>query len=172
MVLAVVGLYVFGVAFLIYSKRWQAFGRKISIAAALLIGLGVFQHSISGVEFWALAGSISDLARGYAVDKCGIFPERCRLFEWLRVYSPARLFALEQIIERRFFSPSVSSALVHGVLCGALLLGLSEAGRSYRESNSWRHSFFRRRDRNGQQWVAHNYGNCFSFMVGLISRVE
>ena len=41
-VLAVVGLYVFGVAFLIYSKRWQAFGRKISIAAALLIGLGVF----------------------------------------------------------------------------------------------------------------------------------
>ena len=49
-------------------------------------------------------------------------------FLWLRVYSPARLFALEQIIERRFFSPSVASALVHGVLGGALLLGLSEAG--------------------------------------------
>src|SRR4029453_16087078 len=42
LVLAVVGMYVFGVVFLIYGKRWQAFGRKISIAAALLIGLGCF----------------------------------------------------------------------------------------------------------------------------------
>ena len=56
------------------------------------------------------------------------FPSGAGFFEWLRVYSPARLFALEQIIERRFFSPSVASALVHGVLGGALLLGLSEAG--------------------------------------------
>jgi hypothetical protein len=56
------------------------------------------------------------------------FPSSTGFFEWLRVYNPARLFALEQIIERRFFSPSVSSALVHGVLGGALLLGISEAG--------------------------------------------
>ena len=56
------------------------------------------------------------------------FPSGAGFFEWLRVYNPARLFALEQIIERRFFSPSVSSALVHGVLGGALLLGISEAG--------------------------------------------
>jgi hypothetical protein len=56
------------------------------------------------------------------------FPSGAGFFEWLRVYSPARLFALQQIIERRFFSPSASSALVHGVLGGILLLGLSEAG--------------------------------------------
>jgi hypothetical protein len=56
------------------------------------------------------------------------FPSGAGFFEWLRVYNPARLFALEQIIERRFFSPSVSSSLVHGVLGGALLLGISEAG--------------------------------------------
>jgi hypothetical protein len=55
------------------------------------------------------------------------FPSGAGFFEWLRVYNPARLFALEQIIERRFFSPSVSSALVHGVLGGALLLGITEA---------------------------------------------
>src|SRR6185436_20459094 len=30
LVLAVVGMYVFGVAFVIYSKRWKVFGRKLS----------------------------------------------------------------------------------------------------------------------------------------------
>ena len=56
------------------------------------------------------------------------FPSAAGFLEWLRVYNPARLFALEQIVERRFFSPSVSSALVHGVIGGALLLGIIEVG--------------------------------------------
>jgi hypothetical protein len=55
------------------------------------------------------------------------FPSAAGFFEWLRVYNPARLFGVQQIIERRFFSPSVSLALVHGVFGGALLLGISEA---------------------------------------------
>jgi hypothetical protein len=54
------------------------------------------------------------------------FPSGTGFFEWLRAYNPARLFGVEQIIARRFFSPSVSVALVHGVLGGALLLGISE----------------------------------------------
>ena len=128
-VLAVVVLYVFGVAFLIYSKRWQAFGRKISIAAALLIGLGVFstfyfQSSSSGPSLVQFLVSLV----GTLMISVAFFPSGAGFFEWLRVYSPARLFALEQIIERRFFSPSVASALVHGVLGGTLLLGLTEAG--------------------------------------------
>ena len=127
-VLAVVGFYVFGVVFLIYSKRWRAFGRKISIVAVLLVGLGVFsmiyfQSTNSGsslsVFLFALVGTL--------LLSVAFFPSGAGFFEWLRVYNPARLFALEQIIERRFFSPSVSSALVHGVLGGTLLLGLSEA---------------------------------------------
>src|SRR4030095_11959259 len=63
LVLAVVGLYVFGVVFLIYSKRWQAFGRKISIVAALLIALGLFstiyfQSSNSGSSLVLFLASI------------------------------------------------------------------------------------------------------------------
>ena len=128
-VLAVVGLYVFGVVFLIYSKRWQAFGRKISIAAALLIGLGIFstfyfQASGSGPSLVQFLVSLV----GTLMVSVAFFPSGAGFFEWLRVYSPARLFALEQIIERRFFSPSVASALVHGVLGGTLLIALSEAG--------------------------------------------
>ena len=116
-------------AFLIYSKRWQAFGRKTSIAAALLIGLGVFstfyfQASSSGPSLVQFLISLV----GTLMISVAFFPSGAGFFEWLRVYSPARLFALEQIIERRFFSPSVASALVHGVLGGALLIGLSEAG--------------------------------------------
>ncbi|HEU4874088.1 MAG TPA: serine/threonine-protein kinase [Pyrinomonadaceae bacterium] len=128
-VLAVVVLYVFGVAFLIYSKRWRAFGRKISIAATLLIGLGCFS-----LNYFQSANSGSLLVLflvslvGTLLISVAFFPSGAGFFEWLRVYNPARLFALEQIIERRFFSPSVSSALVHGVLGGTLLLGLFEAG--------------------------------------------
>ncbi|HEU4835659.1 MAG TPA: hypothetical protein VFS90_14620, partial [Pyrinomonadaceae bacterium] len=128
-VLAVVGLYVFGVGFLIYSKRWRAFGRKISIAAALLIGVGCFalnyfQSSNSGSSLVLFLVSLV----GTLLISVAFFPSAAGFFEWLRVYNPARLFALEQITERRFFSPSVASALVHGVLGGTLLLGLSEAG--------------------------------------------
>jgi serine/threonine protein kinase len=127
-VLAFVSMYVFGVVFLIYSKRWQAFGRKIAIAAALLIGVGsfsvlYFQGSQNSPLVLFLVSLVATLMLSVA-----FFPSGAGFFEWLRVYNPARLFALEQIIERRFFSPSVSSALVHGVLGGALLLGISEAG--------------------------------------------
>jgi serine/threonine protein kinase len=129
LILAVVVLYVFGVVFLIYSKRWQAFGRKISIVAALLFGLGwfslfYFQANSAGSSLFLFLGSlVTTLLLSVA-----FFPSGTGFFEWLHLYNPARLFALEQIIERRFFSPSVSSALVHGVLGGTLLLGLSEAG--------------------------------------------
>ncbi|HTG91400.1 MAG TPA: serine/threonine-protein kinase [Pyrinomonadaceae bacterium] len=129
LVLAVVGMYVFGVAFLIYGKRWQAFGRKISIAAVLLIGLGCFsmiyfQSNNNGSSLGLFLVSLV----GTLLISVAFFPSGAGFFEWLRVYNPARLFALEQIIERRFFSPSVSSALVHGVLGGTLLAGLFEAG--------------------------------------------
>ncbi len=128
-VLAVVGMYVFGVVFLIYGKRWHAFGRKISIAAALLIGLGLFSifyfaSSSSGNSLLLFLASLA----GALLLSVAFFPSTAGFFEWLRVHSPARLFALEQIIERRFFSPSVSSALVHGVLGGVLLVGLFDAG--------------------------------------------
>ncbi len=124
-VVAVVGVYVFGVVFLIYSKRWQAFRRKISIVATLLVGLGSFsilyfsQNSQLVLFLFSLVVAL--------MLSVAFFPSGAGFFEWLRVYNPARLFALEQILERRFFSPSVSSALVHGVLGGALLLGISEA---------------------------------------------
>jgi serine/threonine protein kinase len=129
LVLAIVGLYVFGVAFLIYGKRWHAFGRKISIAAVLLIALGCFslvffQSTNSGSSLGLFLASLV----GTLLISVAFFPSGAGFFEWLRVYNPARLFAFEQIIERRFFSPSVSSALVHGVLGGTLLLGLSQAG--------------------------------------------
>jgi MFS family permease len=128
-ILAVVSMYVFGVVFLIYGKRWQAFGRKISIDAALLIGLGIFsifyfQASSSGNSLLLFLGSLV----GALLLSVAFFPSSAGFFEWLRIYSPARLFAIEQIVERRFLSPSVSSALVHGVLGGVLLLGLFEAG--------------------------------------------
>ena len=130
LVLTVLVMYVFGVAFLIYSRRWQAFGRKISIAATLLVSMGCFSlfffqgsPNTSSALALFLFSFIATLMLSVA-----FFPSGAGFFEWLRVYNPARLFGVDQIIERRFFSPSVSLALVHGVLGGALLLGISEAG--------------------------------------------
>ena len=129
LVLAIAGAYVFGVVFLIYTKRWGAFGRTISKAAALLFGLGwflvfFFQASSTGPPLVQFLVAIVILL----LLSVAFFPSAAGFFEWLRVYSPARLFALEQIVERRFSSPSVSSALVHGVLGGTLLVGLIQAG--------------------------------------------
>jgi hypothetical protein len=168
-VLAIVGMYVFGVAFLIYRKRWQAFGRKISIAAALLIGLGVFsmiyfQSTNSGGSLTLfLVALVGTLLIGVA-----FFPSGAGFFEWLRVYNPARLFALEQIIERRFFSPSVSSALIHGVLGGALLAGLSEAA-AFTASRipGAVPSFSGEVEMINSGWPIIS-GISFSFMIGLI----
>jgi len=169
LVLAVVGLYVFGVVFLIYGKRWQAFGRKISIAAVLLIGLGCFS-----LIFFQSSNSGSSLSLflvalvGTLMISVAFFPSGAGFFEWLRVYSPARLFALQQIIERRFFSPSVSSALVHGVLGGTLLLGLSEAGTFIANRiPGAAPSFSGEMEMINSGWPIIT-GITFSFMVGLI----
>jgi len=96
------------------------------------------------------------------------FPSGAGFFEWLRVYNPARLFAFEQIVDRRFFSPSVSSALVHGVLGGALLLAISEAGAfiANRIAGATLPS-------SGEIEIINSgwpiiTGTAFSFMVGLI----
>jgi serine/threonine protein kinase len=169
LVLTIVAMYVFGVVFLIYSKRWQAFGRKISIAAELLIVLGCFsmlyfQGGSQGSPLVAfLFGLVATLMLSVA-----FFPSGAGFFEWLRVYNPARLFALEQIVDRRFFSPSVSSALVHGVLGGTLLLGISEAGAfvTNRISGAAPSS-------GGEIEIINSgwpiiTGTAFSFMVGLI----
>jgi len=169
-VLAVVGLYVFGVGFLIYSKRWKAFGRKISIAATLLIALGYFSifyfqssNSGGGPLILFLVSLVGALLLSVA-----FFPSGAGFFEWLRVYSPARLFALEQIIERRFFSPSVSSALVHGVLGGTLLLGLSEAGTFIANRiPGAAPSFSGEMEMINSGWPIIT-GITFSFMIGLI----
>ena len=96
------------------------------------------------------------------------FPSGAGFFEWLRVYNPARLFALEQIIERRFFSPSVSSALVHGVLGGTLLLGLSEAGAFMANRiPGAAPSFSGEIEMINSGWPIIT-GIAFSFMIGLI----
>ena len=168
-VLAVVGLYVFGVVFLIYGKRWQAFGRKISIAAAILIGLGLFstiyfQSSNSGSPLFLFLVSLV----GTLMISVAFFPSGAGFFEWLRVYSPARLFALEQIIERRFFSPSASSAVVHGVLGGTLLVGLSEAGAFIANRiPGAAPSFSGEIEMINSGWPIIT-GITFSFMIGLI----
>jgi serine/threonine protein kinase len=169
LVLAIVGQYVFGVAFLIYGKRWRALGRKISIAAALLIGLGCFsilyfQSSSSGSTLNLFLVSFV----GMLLLSVAFFPSGAGFFEWLRVYNPARLFAVEQIIERRFFSSSVSSALVHGVLGGTLLLGLSEAGRFMESRIPGASPGF-----SGEIEIINSgwpiiTGIAFSFMIGLI----
>ena len=167
-ILAVAGMYVFGVVFLIYGKRWQAFGRKISIAAALLIGLGCFslfyfQASSSGNPlFQFLTALVGTLLLSVA-----FFPSGAGFFEWLRVYNPARLFAFEQIIERRFFSQSASSALVHGVLGGALLLGLSEAEGFIASRAGAAPSFGAETEMINSGWPIIT-GIAFSFMIGLI----
>ena len=169
LVLAILGFFVFGVVFLIYSKRWRAFGRKISIGAALLVGLGVFsmiyfQSSNSGSSLSLfLFGLVATLLLGVA-----FFPSGAGFFEWLRVYNPARSFALEQIVERRFFSPSVSSALVHGVLGGTLLVGLSAAGAFMESRIPGGGAYF-----NGEIEIINSgwpiiTGIAFSFMIGLI----
>jgi serine/threonine protein kinase len=169
LVLVVVGMYVFGVAFLIYGKRWQAFGRKISIAAALLIGLGCFsifyfQASSSGSSLVLFLVSLV----GTLLLSVAFFPSGAGFFEWLRGYNPARLFAFEQIIERRFFSPSVSSALVHGVLGGVLLLGLSEAGDFMASRIPGAvPSFSGQIEMINSGWPIIT-GIAFSFMIGLI----
>ena len=96
------------------------------------------------------------------------FPSGAGFFEWQRVYNSARLFALEQIIERRFFSPSVSSALVHGVLGGTLLLGLSEAGAFMANRiPGAAPSFSGEIEMINSGWPIIT-GIAFSFMIGLI----
>jgi hypothetical protein len=169
LVLAVVGLYVFGVAFVLYSKRWKAFGRKISIAAVLLIGLGCF--SLIFFQSTNTGGSLGLFLValvGTLVISVAFFPSAAGFFEWLRVYNPARLFALEQIIERRFFSRSVSSALVHGVLGGTLLLGLSEAGTFIANRIlGAAPSFSGEMEMINSGWPIIT-GITFSFMIGLI----
>ncbi len=169
LVLAVVSMYVFGVVFLIRGKRWQAFGRKISIAAVLLIGLGCFsiiffQSSNSGSVLSLFLGALV----GTLLLSVAFFPSGAGFFEWMHVYNPARLFAFEQIIERRFFSPSVSSALVHGALGGTLLLGVSEVG-AFIESRipGAAPSFGGQIEMINSGWPIIT-GIAFSFMVGLI----
>ena len=126
-IFAFVGLYVFGVVFLISGKRWYALGRKLSIAAAALICAGsfsqfYFQSSQNSPLVLFLVSLVITLMLSVA-----FFPSAAGFFEWLRVYSPARLFGVEQLVDRRFFSPSVASALVHGVFAGALLAAIYEA---------------------------------------------
>src|SRR5438132_3705540 len=126
-IVAFVALYVFGVVFLISGKRWYALGRKLSIAAAALICAGsfsqfYFQSSQNSPLVLFLVSLVITLMLSVA-----FFPSAAGFFEWLRVYSPARLFGVEQLVDRRFFSPSVASALVHGVFAGALLAAIYEA---------------------------------------------
>jgi serine/threonine protein kinase len=169
LVLAFVGLYVFGVVFLIYSKRWQAFGRKISIAAAVLIGLGSFSmlYFQGGSQGSPLVSFLISLVATLMIS-VAFFPSSAGFFEWLRVYNPARLFAVDQIIERRFFSPSVSSALVHGALAGALLVGISEAGTFVTSRIAGATpSASQETDIVNSGWPIIT-GTAFAFMVGLI----
>jgi hypothetical protein len=96
------------------------------------------------------------------------YPSGAGFFEWLRVYNPARLFAMDQIIERRFFSPSVSSALIHGVIGGTLLLGISEAGAFIASRIPGAiPSFSGEIEMINSGWPIIS-GITFSFMIGLI----
>ena len=169
LVLAVVGMYVFGVAFLIYTKRWKAFGQKISIFAVLLIALGCFSliffvssnnGNLLSLFLVALVGTL--------LISVAVFPSGAGFFEWLRVYSPARLFAFQQLIERRFHAPSVSSALVHGVVGGTLLAGLSEAAAFVASRLPGAvPSFSGEMEMINSGWPIIT-GITFSFMIGLI----
>lgn len=167
LVLAIVGMYVFGVVFMIYSKRWQAFGRKISIAAALLIALGSFSILyFQGTQNSPLVLFLISLVATLMIS-VAFFPSGAGFLEWLRIYNPARLFALEQIVERRFFSPSVSSALVHGILGGALLVGISEAGSFVANRMGAAPSISAEIEIVNSGWPIIT-GIAFSFMIGFI----
>ncbi|MFN2577843.1 MAG: protein kinase [Pyrinomonadaceae bacterium] len=128
LVFGFVGMYAFGVVFLISGKRWHALSRKISVVAAVLIGVGCFsQFYFEGSQNSPLVLFLISVVITLMLS-VAFFPSGAGFFEWLRVYNPARLFGAEQLIVRRFFSPSVASALVHGVLAGVVLAAISEAG--------------------------------------------
>jgi serine/threonine protein kinase len=127
LVLAFVAMYAFGVVFLISGKRWYALGRNLPIAATVLLGVGFFgllyfQDSPNQPIEAILVGVVFTVIVGVA-----FFPSAAGLFEWLRVFSPVRLFGAEQFAKRHCFSASAASSLVHGVLGGALLAGISSA---------------------------------------------
>ena len=169
LVLAVVGMYVFGVAFLIYTKRWKAFGRKISIFAVLLIAVGCFSliFFVSNNNGSSLSLFLVALV-GTLLISVAVFPSGAGFFEWLSVYSPARLFALQQLVERRFLALSVSSALVHGVIGGTVLAGLSEAaGFVASRIPGAAPSFSGEMEMINSGWPIIT-GIAFSFMIGLI----
>ena len=128
--LALVAICVFGVVFLISSKRWHALRRKLPIMAAALIAAGFLSYSyfeIPDLEvFGPLLAVITAVVFAVIVG-VAFFPGAAGLFEWLLVFSPVRFFGAQQLTRRRFFSRSAASSLVHGVLGGGLLAGLSSA---------------------------------------------
>jgi serine/threonine protein kinase len=127
LVFTFVAMYAFGVVFLISGKRWYALGRKLPIAATVLVGLGIltpiyFESPENSPLGLFLASLVLILMFSVA-----FFPSGAGFFEWLRVYNPVRLFGVEQLVKRRIFSRSAASALVHGVLGGALLAAIFAA---------------------------------------------
>jgi serine/threonine protein kinase len=127
LVLAFVAMYAFGGVFLIRGKRWYALGRNLPITATVLLAAGIFalfyfQDNPVPALVAILIAVVFTVIGGAA-----FFPSAAGLFEWLRVFNPVRLFGAEQLVNRRFFSVSAASSLVHGVLGGALLAGISGA---------------------------------------------
>lgn len=127
LVLAFVAIYAFGLVFLISSKRWDALGRNLPITATVLVAAGLFAlfyfqgSPNTSIETILIAVVFT------VIVSVAFFPSAAGLFEWLRAFSPVRLFGAQQLVNRRFFSAAAASSLVHGVLAGALLVGISSA---------------------------------------------
>ncbi|MDQ3252961.1 MAG: serine/threonine protein kinase, partial [Acidobacteriota bacterium] len=123
--LAGIAAFAFGLIFLIKGKRWEALGRRLPLAATLMLAVSLFVGAfMAPVVTLESRLSIILFAVIFGV---AFFPSFAGSFAWLNIISPLRLYGAERFVEGHLFSRGAAASLVHGVLGGALMIGLAKS---------------------------------------------
>jgi predicted Ser/Thr protein kinase len=124
-ILAFVAAYVFGLAFLIRNKRWDALRGRTAIVGTALLLAGVCAEVMAT---WSRQGGTlptfvaASMFAAMVVVAC--FPSGAGLLAWLRDASPLRMYGAEQLARGCVLSAPVAASLTHGTFAGALVAGL------------------------------------------------
>jgi serine/threonine protein kinase len=112
-----------GVGFLIKSKRWRALWQKLPITGGVITTVAMVATMIVLISENLMIFIIPILILAVSVGVMALVIY-AGLFEWLRTLNAWRLYGAEQILSRHLLSQPAASALVHGVLAGALVAAI------------------------------------------------
>lgn len=121
-ILTILAAYCLGVIFLIKTRRWDAFRRKLPMALCAVFAVSVFIAYLNETS-----GGIEDIAGGLVVTAIGavaLYPAFAGFFEWLRDKYPERLYGADHLAEGRIFSKYVSASLIQGIIGGVVATGV------------------------------------------------